>query len=344
MANSGNSDSSITSQRIAEEFERLSSEKGAFIGKSAVGWLQYAETLPVQKRLFGDLWFENEIVILFADTNVGKTILAVQIADSISRGREIKGFALETAKQKVLYFDFEQTAKQFAARYSKDGEAYYKFDNNFIRLQPNNDADIPDSGYDSYLIGSIEVAIVDSGAKVVIVDNLTFLKSETEKSKNATPLIRHLKQLKDRYSLSMMILAHTPKRDSSRPITKNDLQGSKAIMNLIDSCFALGDSCKDRGLRYIKHLKSRNAPIIFDESNVCILHLVKPHNFLKFEVVGTGSEYEHIMERTDEDRAKLEAQVLDLHFHGKSYREIQDALGCSHMTALRIVKKHSKKE
>ena len=142
----------------------------------------------------------------------------------------------------------------------------------------------------------------------------------------------------------MMILAHTPKRDSTRPITKNDLQGSKAIMNLIDSCFAIGESFKDKGLRYLKHLKSRNASILFDESNVCILHLTKPNNFLKFEVVGTGSEFEHIRERTDEDRARLESQVLDLHSHGKSYREIQDALGCSHMTAMRIVKKHSKKD
>jgi hypothetical protein len=114
-------------------------------------------------------------------------------------------------------------------------------------------------------------------------------------------------------------------------------------MNLLDSCFALGESLKDRGLRYLKHLKSRNAPIVFDETNVCILHLVKPHNFLEFEMCGTGSEFEHIRERSDEDRAKLEAQELDLHVHGKSYREIQEELVCSHMTALRIVKKHSNK-
>jgi RecA-family ATPase len=215
MGKQENSDSAITSERIGKEINRLRGETGAFIGKSAVGWLQYAESLPVQKMLFGDLWFENEIAILFADTNVGKTILAVQIADSISRGREVKGFPLETSKQKVLYFDFEQTEKQFAARYSKEGGSYYRFDSNYIRIQPNNDADILDTGYDSFLISSIELSIANSGAKVVIVDNLTFLRSETEKSKNDSPLMRHLKQLQDRYGLSMMILAHTPKRDST---------------------------------------------------------------------------------------------------------------------------------
>ena len=50
--------------------------------------------------LFDKLWYEGEICILFADTNVGKSILAVQIGDSISRGKAIRGFEIEAKRQK----------------------------------------------------------------------------------------------------------------------------------------------------------------------------------------------------------------------------------------------------
>lgn len=51
--------------------------------------------------------FENELCILFADTNQGKSISAVQRGNSISKGEPIPGFKLEEDKQRVLYFDFE---------------------------------------------------------------------------------------------------------------------------------------------------------------------------------------------------------------------------------------------
>ena len=57
-----------------------------FILRTANEWMEIAKRKAKPRRLFGDLWFEDEICILFADTNVGKSILAVQIGDRISRG------------------------------------------------------------------------------------------------------------------------------------------------------------------------------------------------------------------------------------------------------------------
>ena len=51
--------------------------------------LEEARNKPMPIQLFGELWHENEICILFADTGSGKTILAVQIAESIASGRKI---------------------------------------------------------------------------------------------------------------------------------------------------------------------------------------------------------------------------------------------------------------
>ena len=74
--------------------------------KKANEWIEAAKLRPNPKKLFGTFWFENEVCILFADTNVGKSILAMQISHSISKGEKVEGFDLESESQKVLYFDF----------------------------------------------------------------------------------------------------------------------------------------------------------------------------------------------------------------------------------------------
>lgn len=52
----------------------------------------------------------------------------------------------------------------------------------------------------------------------------------------------HLNNLKKRYGLSILVLAHTPKRSMECPITSNDLAGSKRLYNFFDSVFAIGKS------------------------------------------------------------------------------------------------------
>ena len=49
--------------------------------------LKRAIKLPTKKKLFGQLWWENELLVVFATTGVGKTILGVQIAEAIASGR-----------------------------------------------------------------------------------------------------------------------------------------------------------------------------------------------------------------------------------------------------------------
>src|ERR1700733_11625854 len=80
--------------------------KELFNVNTANNWLHQASKRPVPKMLFGKFWFEGELCILFADSNLGKSILAVQIGNSISKGEAIKGFKLEEEKQPILYFVF----------------------------------------------------------------------------------------------------------------------------------------------------------------------------------------------------------------------------------------------
>lgn len=348
LIDSGNND--IQPQDILSEAEQLlrqgneaTESKGLFTVKTASRWIEQAKTRPIPRMLFSEFWFEGELCILFADTNLGKSILAVQIGNSISRGEQIRGFKLETPKQPILYFDFELSDKQFENRYSIKFEQHYNFDNNFIRVEINPDAAIPENQtFEDYLNHSLERSITETGAKVLIIDNITYLKNETEKAKDALPLMKHLKALKNKYNLSILALAHTPKRDLSKPITRNDLQGSKMLINFCDSSFSIGESHSDKSLRYLKQIKQRNTEQIYDAENVCICQIDKPHNFLLFELVNFGKELEHLKQHTEKDKEKLSDKVNELKQQGRSLREIGAELGISHMKAKRLMNESTK--
>ncbi|WP_164109802.1 MULTISPECIES: AAA family ATPase [Sphingobacterium] len=263
-----------------------------FISKKANQWIEEATVQPIPKMLFSEFWFENELCILFADSNLGKSILAVQIADSISSRRAINGFKLESEKQKVLYFDFELSKKQFETRYSDNYLNHYEFDENFIRTEINNESIIKESELLSDFINEIK----EQGAKIIIMDNMTFLLNDIEKSSIAGNFMKELKQIKTELDLSILILAHTPKRDFARPISNNDLQGSKMLINFADSAFAIGKSYTDINLRYIKQIKQRNCEHIYNENNICLCSISKGHvnNFLQFQFIEYGNETEHL--------------------------------------------------
>lgn len=58
-------------------------------------WMVAAQSMAIPNMLLGELWFENEVCILFSSSNVGKSILGVQIADSISSGVPIHPLRME---------------------------------------------------------------------------------------------------------------------------------------------------------------------------------------------------------------------------------------------------------
>lgn len=348
----------ITADVIHNHFDELEQKrkeaeqnKGLFKVKTANEWLELAKTSPIPEMLFGEFWHEGEISILFSDSNLGKSILSVQIADSISKGQQIPGFKLEAKKQPVLYFDFELSAKQFEVRYSIKNEAqkvfenHYSFDNNFKRIEINPDAEIPtESTFENYLNQSLEQSIIETGAKILIIDNITYLKNETEQAKHALPLMRYLKDLKSKYGLSILALAHTPKRDLSRPITQNDLGGSKMLYNFIDSCFAIGQSNTDKNLRYIKQIKARNTAMIYDTENVIICQIDKPYNFLAFEFIDFGAEREHLKQLTEKDHESKVSEALELKKQGLSNVQIAKQFGVSEGAVRKWIKKGTENE
>lgn len=316
---------------ITAECNRLAQEPtatdcGMFRIKSANETIKEASLRPNPNPLWLTLWYQGEVCCLFADSGVGKSIYAVQISTEIAK------------TEKVLYFDFELSDKQFQLRYTDDNGNLYQFPDSLFRIEVNPDSMDVDN-FEDGIINNIEGAAIKTGAKVLIIDNLTWLCNNSEKGDAAGTLMMRLMKLKKKYGWSVLVLAHTPKRAMTNPITQNDLAGSKKLYNFFDSVFSIGFSAKDTNLRYLKQLKVRYGDYSYNADNVPVYQIEKVNSFTQFVFVEYSTEREHLKIPTDKDNAQLENNIKDKLAQGMSYRMIATELGVSLGKVQRVVKK-----
>lgn len=293
--------------------------------------MEDAKKQPNIKQLCSMIWQTNELHLLFADTGIGKSILAVAISDAISKGNKVMFLENENGHLAVLYYDFELSDRQFRKRYSNDqGEEYYFSDNfyidniDFVSLTNIN----PQAKFNDLLFQKIRHDIQQTSAKVLIIDNLTFLNTQsTQDTQIALEVMRKLNELKKEFDLSILVLAHTPKRDLSSPITINHLAGSKHLSNFADSISAIGKSVKGASIRYWKQIKpSRSGEMLYDTDNVITCEIIKNDKILTFEFINFSSEYEHLIKDRENQTDEKKIVAKELHAQSKSLREIAKEL------------------
>jgi hypothetical protein len=239
----------------------------------------------------------------------------------------------------VLYIDFELSAAQFGLRYSQ-GDEDHQFSDNFFRAQYNFIPDPPPNvNENDLLIAAIEYKVKQAKATVLIIDNITCLRGGTENSAVALSLMKSLKALKTDHNLSVLVLAHTPKRrNATQPISADDLHGSKLLINFADSAFAIGKSTLDTDLCYLKQIKQRNTRQRYGSDNVCLCRIQKPGSFLHFTFEGNSAERLHLLSRSNAERRQLADKIAILAAKGFSQREISKQLGIGLATVNRLIR------
>lgn len=278
------------------------------------------------KNLWMNIWKERELCCLFADSNLGKSALAVQIGVEIAKS------------QKVLFCDYEMSDDIFFTRYRDPGGNYFRFPANFFRSKPIPEVFLS-AHPETILLKDLEKMIKDRDFKVIIIDNISFLGRDCYRPRNLSALIYRLKILQQKYDLSILILAHTGKRKENTPISQNDLQGSKRLFNFIDSCFAIGKATNPNGCQYIKQLKSRSGHIEFGENNVILAERVFSNGWLHFDFKGNESEQtclNIIPSKTDID---IPEEINRLTAEGMTQRQIASRLEISLSKVNRILNK-----
>ena len=121
------------------------------------------------EAVFDAFWRDGELALLFGEAGSWKSLLAVQIADAIARGREplemrnaecgVRNSGKERRKRrKVLYVDLALSDRQFSARYGR-----YRFSANLYRDRPQWGVGLADW---------VRSCIVNDGFTAVIIDEI----------------------------------------------------------------------------------------------------------------------------------------------------------------------------
>ncbi len=302
--------------------------------RTALQRLEDAKNLPEIQKMFDVFLHSGELAILFGDTGIGKSILAVAIADAVSRGVGLLTLENQYEACNVIYYDFELSDKQFQKRYSDNKGTMHQFSNNLYTDNVDFTELVIDRNnrFEQVLLEKIKTDIIDVDAKLIIIDNITFLSAQTSSDVQvAMELMKLLKQLKTDLGITILVLAHTPKMPNHQSLTINHLAGSKQLSNFADTVFAVGVSSADCGYRYIKQVKpSRSGEHKYDASNVLKCELLRneaDETLLTFQFIEFCDETSLLAPAAEEYELKAEACLWQK--KGLTIREIARQLNVS---------------
>ena len=236
------------------------------------------------RQIFGNFIFEGELCVLFGDSNAGKSILANEIAFFVSGGGH-KWPNMVSPHISSLYIDMELTSGQFARRYAN---AVKYIPEGYSRAEVTANTTEDKWGYVKNKI--IMMQGHGNAPKFIVIDNITNGFGSIYSAKKMASFVMDMKTLKERYRLTILLIAHCPKRNKKKPIDQDALGGSKMILNFVDSAFAINTSFQDDDIRYIKQVKVRECQKDKDVLTVQI----KGEPYLSMWDLGKCSEETHI--------------------------------------------------
>lgn len=288
--------------------------------------MKEASKLPPTRQLYKELWHENEVCLLFSSQGMGKTILAMQIAEQLSR------------TDKVCYLDFELSLRQVYGRYKSEEEGEYQFDPKFYRPDMRVEQVMGEEEAEQRIFQHM-TCMADKGCKIFVIDNITYLTSKLENGTVMVKLMKKLSLMKKKYGLSILILGHVRKRQRKEPLEADQLAGSKKIMNFVDSAFAIGCSINDNKQLYIKQIKVRECECMYGADNVILCRAEKDGNFLRLADYGYSTEKAMLsQDNVNHSKEAVKDKIVTMKSGGMSNRAIAKELKVSEGTVRNYLK------
>ena len=239
------------------------------------------------RSLFGPFWESPGISILAGEPGAAKTLLALHVAHAVSSPTShLLGLVCD-ANEKTLYYDLELTDRQFEKRLGR-----FPFTDDLIIGDYNPD------GFDgAFTFAHIAADLEQTGATLLIIDNITALSSKsTADADAAMSIMRGLKDLQRTKGISSLVIAHPPKLPVGVPLSLNHIGGSKHITNFADSVFFIARSEQGPNLRYLKQVKNRTGEQF---PGVLVCEIQESETGLGFTLIGPDEERKHLAQTED---------------------------------------------
>jgi len=292
--------------------------------------------MPLIPQIAGPLLFAGDLGFLFGKANAGKTPLAFLIAEQFCTGKTILApLQCDAMRGNALVVDFELSMRQQGNRYrSENGTAYQfcKEPGSTLYRAEWKGLGAARKDFTTYIVDRITNAALEKECALVIVDNLSALRAQGEKSYEAAGLVMLLKQrLCVEHGITVLVIAHPPKIAPTSPITIDSMAGSAAYGNLADSVFSIMPSCQGPYIKRIQQHKSRNSAdcsAVFDsQHNLIVESSQRPDGLITFAYKGIEPERDHLptLADTDENAAKIVAMKAEN--PNLTHRQIAERLG-----------------
>ncbi|MBK9154195.1 MAG: AAA family ATPase [Chloracidobacterium sp.] len=286
------------------------------------------------KAMFDAFWRAGELALMFGPAGVGKSLLAVQVADALARGCPIAGFDMSRSRCKVLYVDLINSDRQFAERYSYRvpvpglGSVLTacKFAENLYRSRPPTGVDLCE-----WLAGQI----AEHGFNAVVVDDLTALKKTHDGVRETLAAVRGLKKLCEELRISVLAIAGGGEPPAGKTVSESDLKRSSVLCSVADSVFAIGRGRPgDHGGRHIIQTRSRNAPLKWTTHNAPSARIARSEKgWLGFAFD------ERFAEPIDRRTRDAICRVRAMRAAGRTWRAIAAELKIPKTRAIRLLRK-----
>lgn len=168
----------------------------------------------------------QSVTLLYGRGGIGKTTLAMQVADAIDKGTDIYG--MKTCKTQVIVVDFENSLAVLSERAKKtavDGVLFWDSSLNPPALDKND--------WEAY-----KELLARYPKALFIIDTLRSAHGGDENNSETMSLImRRMRELRDA-GATVVLLHHTPKGNDRQ------FKGSGAIFDLCDQTLALYQTAK----------------------------------------------------------------------------------------------------
>lgn len=213
----------------------------------------YEREILDAQPLWGSLWYENECACLFGDPNVGKSTLAFNIACQVTK-----------AGRKVLYYDLENMVHNY---YHRGWRAWSCLDD----IKPDNleirhfaqQTTVEQMTSSKTILESIETDIYTMKAPVIVIDDIAQI-CPLRSCNKTHKVLRQLRQLLNRYHVSILVVAHASHHREGTPLALRHLTGDRQLAYAFDSIFTLNEipssvNAINGATHYVKQIKSRNS-------------------------------------------------------------------------------------
>lgn len=207
---------------------------------------------------------ENSFGLVFGPSKSGKTIFCENFAMKIAMGsKDYFGHKLSGEPKKVLFIGLEEhwgnRAERNLKQYGALSEAEKVLINENFRYQTINFQQmiLSDNDWED-----LENIIIDSEAKVVVVDSITRMTTgKIENADVAGKIMRKLRAICYENNITLIAIHHTPKMGDDA-ITMDKIKGSAVFAQ--ESDFAIGINKTSKGNSYMKDVFFRYAPVEYE--------------------------------------------------------------------------------